>query len=378
MQNCFLFAREIARMVVVVRSLFALTLPVLPAEGLIMEINCAFAPTLATPDHIALAEEIGFDRAWVYDVPLAFADSGIALAAAAERTTKIRLGVSVFTPHLRHIATNAGLIAHLATIAPGRFDAGFGVGFTSAAFLGRKPVKWNDLEKYVAALRTLLEGKEVEWDGSVLSLMHTGRTGISYPIDVPIWIAAHGPKGFATAMRLGAGVVTARIHGKNPVPFEGKCQLLFAGTILDDDETFDSPRVLDAAGPGACITLHLGEFGPLAGTAQAAGYASEISAIDESRRHLELHRGHLIEPNAIDRRYLDGEVIRLGSTSGSPVQVATALAELERAGATAVLYQPGGSDIGRELRSFYKAAQLRREFFSDGGNTDKSLEVENA
>ncbi len=343
-----------------------------------MEINCAFAPTLATPDHIELAEEIGFDRAWIYDVPLAFADCGITLAAAAARTTRIRLGVSVFTPHLRHLVTNAGLIAHLATIAPGRLDVGVGVGFTSAAFLGRKPAKWADLEKYVVALRTLLAGKEVEWDGTVLSLMHTSRTGIGYPIDVPIWVAAHGPKGFAAATRLGAGVVTVRVHGKNPVPFDGRCQLLFAGTVLEDGESFDSPRVIDAAGPGACITLHLGEYGPLAGTAQAEGYAAEISAIDESRRHLELHRGHLIEPNAIDCRYLDGEVIRLGSTSGTVRQVAAALTELENAGATAVLYQPGGSDIARELRSFYEAAQLRHELSSSGGNTANSREVENA
>jgi hypothetical protein len=30
------------------------------------------------------------------------------------------------------------------------------------------------------------------------------------------------------------------------------------GTVLDDDETFDSPRVLEAAGPGAALLFHAG------------------------------------------------------------------------------------------------------------------------
>jgi len=30
-----------------------------------MEISCAFATSMATPDHIAAAESIGYERAWV-------------------------------------------------------------------------------------------------------------------------------------------------------------------------------------------------------------------------------------------------------------------------------------------------------------------------
>jgi 5,10-methylenetetrahydromethanopterin reductase len=34
-----------------------------------VDISCAFAPVLDTPDHIALAERLGYRRAWVYDTP---------------------------------------------------------------------------------------------------------------------------------------------------------------------------------------------------------------------------------------------------------------------------------------------------------------------
>lgn len=341
-----------------------------------MELNCVFAPTLETPDHIALAEQLGYTRAWVYDVPVAWADTGITVARAAEQTSTIRLGVSVFTPHLRHLAMNAGLIAHLATVASGRFDAGVGVGFTSAAFIGRGPSRWADLERYVAAMQALLRGDSVEWEGTMLELMHTPRTGITLPVDVPFWIGAHGPKGYACAERLGAGVVTAPIHGPNPVPVDGPCQLTYAGTVLDEGETWDSPRVIEAAGPGACIALHLGEYGPLAGTRQAAGYAADIAAIDERRRHLELHRGHLIEPNPIDRRHLDGEVIQKASMSGTRLEVATRLRALENAGAQAVMYQPGGPDIARELEAFLEAAQFRHDL--PDNHTITSQEVQHA
>lgn len=324
-----------------------------------MEINCVFPPAVNTPDHIALAEDLGYERAWVYDVPVSYADTGATLALAAHRTSTIRMGVSVFTPHLRHLTTNAGLIAYLATIAPGRFDTGVGAGFTSSTYLGRKPSKWAHVEEYVRALQTLLAGGDLEWEGNTVSLMHSPASGISYPIDTPIWIAAHGPKGFGVAQRLGAGVVTNPTHGDNPVPFDGACQLTYYGTVLEDDEAIDSARVVDAAGPGASLALHMGEYGPLAGMPETKGYAEAITAVPESRRHLELYRGHLIEPNSIDRRYLTADVIRRGTMTGTRTEIATTLKRLEDAGATAVLYQPAGRDIPRELHAFREAAHLR-------------------
>jgi 5,10-methylenetetrahydromethanopterin reductase len=343
-----------------------------------MEINCVFPPAIGTPDHIVLAEEIGYQRAWVYDVPVSYADTGITLGLAAARTTDIRLGISVLTPHLRHLTMNAALIAHLATVAPDRFDAGVGAGFTSSTYLGRKPSKWADVEQYVIALRTLLAGGEVEWDGAIVSLMHSPASGIRYPIEVPFWIGAHGPKGFATATRLGAGVVTNPTHGDNPVPFDGLCNLTYYGTVLDDGEAIDSPRAIEAAAPGASLALHMGQYGPLAGMDEANGYAEAVAAIDERRRHLELYRGHLIEPNAIDRRFLTADVIRRGTMTGTALEIATTLRRLEDAGATAVLYQPAGPDIPRELRAFYAATQLRHELPATTNTGTTNQEVQHA
>lgn len=327
-----------------------------------MEVSAIFPPSLDTPDHIALAEELGYERAYVYDVPVTYADTGITLAMAAARTSRIRLGVAVLTPHLRHLVVNAALVAHLATIAPGRFDVGIGSGFTSAAYIGRKPAKWADVERYAEDLRTLLAGGDTEVDGTVVSLMHPPRSGIRFPIDVPIWIGAHGPKAYACATRLNAaGIITVPMHGDTEVTFEGPSQVMFYCTVLEDGESLESPRVLEAAGPGAALALHLGQQGPLAGTPEAVGFEAAIAEFDASRRHLEHHRGHLMEPTEIDRRFLNATAISRGTATGTAAEVANTLRYLEASGAAGVLYQPGGPDIERELRAFYEAAQARHD-----------------
>ncbi len=47
------------------------------------------------------AEELGFSRAWFYDTQMLSADPFVAMAAAAMKTTKIRLGTGVLIPSNR-------------------------------------------------------------------------------------------------------------------------------------------------------------------------------------------------------------------------------------------------------------------------------------
>jgi hypothetical protein len=59
-----------------------------------MDISCAFPPVPETPEHIALAERLGYRRAWVYDTPALQLDVWATLARAAERTRRIELARS--------------------------------------------------------------------------------------------------------------------------------------------------------------------------------------------------------------------------------------------------------------------------------------------
>lgn len=82
-----------------------------------MDISCAFPTTLESPEHVALAEELGFERAWLYDTPQQSPDVWMALALAAQRTARIGVGPGVLVPSLRHPMVNAAATAALEALA---------------------------------------------------------------------------------------------------------------------------------------------------------------------------------------------------------------------------------------------------------------------
>jgi 5,10-methylenetetrahydromethanopterin reductase len=61
------------------------------------------------------AEELGFSRAWFYDTQMLSADPFVAMAAAAIKTTRIRLGTGVLIPSNR-IATAADVASAAAAL----------------------------------------------------------------------------------------------------------------------------------------------------------------------------------------------------------------------------------------------------------------------
>src|SRR5215471_13697298 len=64
-----------------------------------------FAIAIPTDAHswrvVRRAEELGFARAWFYDTQMLSADPFVAMAAAAVKTTRIRLGTGVLIPSNR-------------------------------------------------------------------------------------------------------------------------------------------------------------------------------------------------------------------------------------------------------------------------------------
>ena len=231
-----------------------------------MDIGCLFPPTMDTPEHIRVAEELGYAYAYVYDSPTFLADPWMTLALAAERTSRIRIGVAAITPKLRHLVANAGAIATLCTLAPDRVDVVVGSGFTSQLMLGKGPARWAEVEAYVLALKALLRGEDVEWDGAIVGLKHGALAGVKLPQRPPILVAAHGPKGYAVAARSADGVVTNLSHHTANTGADDMSDwlILYYGTVLDDGEPLSSDRVIDAAGPAATFQLHIGAQGMVA------------------------------------------------------------------------------------------------------------------
>src|SRR4051812_22966959 len=171
-----------------------------------MHISFATPTTLESPEHVALAEELGYQRAWFYDTPQQSPDVWMMLALAAERTSRIGLGPGVLVPSLRHPMVNAAGTAALAALAPGRVAVSFGTGFTGRRAMGYRQIKWAYMEEYIRAYRGLLAGETVQWEGARMRMLHPDGHAPSRPIDVPVIIGALGPKGAAVARELGDGL----------------------------------------------------------------------------------------------------------------------------------------------------------------------------
>jgi 5,10-methylenetetrahydromethanopterin reductase len=330
-----------------------------------MDLSCAFATHPDTPEHIALAERLGYRRAWCYDSPALYPDVWMTLARAAERTSRIDLGPGVLIPSLRHPMTNAAAIATLVQLAPGRVVVGVGAGFTGRLALGQRPLAWATVRRYILALQALLRGEQVEWEGAAMRMLHLPGFAPPRPLRVPFIVAAGGPKGLAVARELADGVWVMSMGIATAGLGLSWVARSITGTVLDAGEDPGSDRVLAAAGHAAALALHrLYERGGEDGAAQlealpgGAAWRRRVEQLPAATRHLAVHEGHLVALNAIDREAVSGElVMRLGLAVDADGQ-RVRLGQYAREGVTEAVYQPAGPDIPRELTAFARAAGL--------------------
>jgi 5,10-methylenetetrahydromethanopterin reductase len=321
-----------------------------------MDVSCALLPTPATPDHARLAEELGYRRAWAYDSPALGLDVWMVLGLAATRTRSIGLGPAAIVPSLRHVVTTAAAILSLEALAPGRVAVVVGSGFTGRMAMGQRPLRWSVVEAHLRTLRALLRGEMVEVEGAQVRLLHLPGQAPARPVEVPMLVAAAGPRGLEVGRRAADGVMTLR-----PEPGFAWSALLAFGTVLDQGEDTSSLRLLEAAGPGAMATYHAlyEQRDPrLARLPGGERWAAAVDALPGSERHLRLHEGHLSELTDLDRQVLNPPTAAALTLTGTASELRQRLAEVEERGTTELVYQPMGPDIPRELTAFAQMAGL--------------------
>lgn len=326
-----------------------------------MKISFASPTTLDSPEHVALAEELGYERAWLYDTPQQSPDVWMMLALAAQSTHRIGLGPGVLVPSLRHPMVNAAATAALVALAPDRVAVAFGTGFTGRRAMGYGAIPWAFMEAYIRAYRGLLRGETVEWEGARMRMMHPPRHGAARPVEVPVMIGALGPKGAAVARQLADGLFATLSVPEFAKEFSA-VSYLFWGTVLDDGEGPGSERVRAAAGPGLALAYHGAyEFDtPLSELPGGSEWQEVIERTAPSERHLAVHEEHCVGLNHADQAAWDAggyALLERATVSGTADQVAGRLCDLAAAGVTELVYQPSGPDIRRELERFMAAAR---------------------
>ena len=171
-------------------------------------------------DFAVLAENLGFDSAWVSDHYQPWRHTGghapfsIAwLAATGERTSRLTLGTSVLTPTFRyHPAIVAQAFATLGVMYPGRIKLGIGTGesMNEGPVIG---IQWPDsrerfrrMSEATRLIRRLWTEDFVEFEGEYYCVR--GATVYDRPEDpVPIYVAATGEVAARFAGRQGDGFI---------------------------------------------------------------------------------------------------------------------------------------------------------------------------
>ena len=160
-----------------------------------------------------IAEKYGFDSAWVGDHLAGFPkpdayDAWTATALLAERTKKIRIGVSVTDPHRRHPAVLAQTIATIDILSQGRLIPGIGAG--EAMNLNPYGIDWSKpvekMREFVIVMKKLWEAPHVTFEGRFYRL----RNAVLIPRPAqkphpPVWIASNAAKSLRVTAEVGDG-----------------------------------------------------------------------------------------------------------------------------------------------------------------------------
>jgi len=149
---------------------------------------------------VKAAEETGFDIAGIADSQSLYRDVYACEALAAVNTRRIRFGSRVINPQTRHPAVAACAAATVAELAPGRTMIGVGTGDSAVDNIGVRPSTRAELAAYVRAIRELLSSGTTQYRGAECRFTW-GR------FDIPIYLAASGPKMLQLAGEIADGVI---------------------------------------------------------------------------------------------------------------------------------------------------------------------------
>jgi F420-dependent oxidoreductase-like protein len=157
-------------------------------------------------ERVALAEQLGFESAWITQI--AGRDAFMVLAAYAMHTQRIRLGTGVMPIYTRTPATMAQTAATLDELGDGRLNLGLGVSHRPVVegWHGQtidKPA--SEMREYVAIVRAILRGEEPPPGEKWRTSFRLG--GLEPRPDLPIYVAALSPRMLRTAGEIADGTV---------------------------------------------------------------------------------------------------------------------------------------------------------------------------
>ena len=306
------------------------------------------------------AERVGYDFVWAWDSPMIRSNLWSLLTLVADRTSSIRVGSGVAIPALRMAPVTANAIATINRLAPGRTFLGVGTGNTALRAMGQRPMRLADYDAHLRVIRGLLAGETVPYTANGIThdiqfqSLELDHIDIEHPI--PIHVGGFGPRAQALAGELGDGLITGIPRGGS-IPDAlanvragadrvGRTLDRFETTalvnlmLLRDDETLESPRVVEEVGSSLMVNIHYLYDGYRERGTEPPPYVEPIweeyvafrAVRDAERDHTEAHRSHYGSLDPDEARFVTPEMIRTFCIAGQGGDIAEQLTELEAQG----------------------------------------------
>lgn len=169
-----------------------------------MDFGITFKGDISPARTVALckqAEVAGFKYGWFFDSHVLWRDCYVTMAMCMEHTNDMRFGPLVTNPGVREWSVAASMYATLAMQSGGRFDVAIGRGDSSRRVLGKKPMTVGTMVEFSNALRGMVRGDAVTYDEVETQLPWAEG------YEMPVWIAAYGPKALKGAGEAADGLV---------------------------------------------------------------------------------------------------------------------------------------------------------------------------
>ena len=292
--------------------------------------------------HAKRAEELGFGTFWVPEDPFYRGAFAVASTVACG-TSKIKIGLGIVNPYLRHPALTAMEFAALDEVSDGRAILGIGAGLKDW-IEGRLKIPYTRptvaMRESIEIIRRFFRGEEVTYAGRVFQ---TERIKLSFkPVrtEIPIFLGILGPKNceltgevadglLLSIMSSAAYVKFAMEHVRVGLAKSGRDVSTFnVGAYIFSSISEDERAARDRLRPIVAIMISLMAPQPTTPIFAAAGLpADTIRAFGES-----FARGRVPADMVTD------EMIDTFTIAGSPARCRENLARLIEAGMTAPVF----------------------------------------
>ena len=176
-----------------------------------MDIGICASSHVGDTDYVVRAEALGYSHAWLADSQMIWSDCYAALALAADRTSRIKLGTGVAISGTRPASVNAAGIATINAIAPGRTFFGVGAGNTAMRIMGLPPQRIAEFDQYLAEVKPLLKGEEamMRHGDQLIPIRHImpDKGFVNFDDPIALYVSGFGPRSLGLAGKHGDGAV---------------------------------------------------------------------------------------------------------------------------------------------------------------------------